>query len=418
MRYQRAIHNIILIIVCVILLTASSVKHGDEIFQIRLLTRDVEFNYFNWMVNALSIKINQSTLGLTKYIPQNQHSTFVLFFLEKVDRINNLEEQLLLLFSDPSIDNSRIKIKEVQAELSNLYREQVFLTPVIEAIFQDQLASIVKQQDLSLLDQTIPPILYHSSPVPTALIVSPREIIRQDANISLSTEMTLDQQILMESKIEEIFDMSALVVEIGGIGLYPTMVMYTSDINWLAEVVAHEWTHNFLSLRPLGLNYLTSPELRTMNETTATIAGKEFGARLIEQFYPNKIPPEPTTLQISPSDTISEPPLFNFQTEMHKTRIQVDQLLNEGKILQAEKFMEQRRLDFIQNGYLIRKLNQAYFAFYGAYADEPVGAAGEDPVGEAVRTLRQKSVTLANFINRISLMWSYEQLLKEISELD
>ena len=45
----------------------------------------------------------------------------------------------------------------------------------------------------------------------------------------------------------------------------------------------------------------------------------------------------------------------------------------------------------------MRKLNQAYFAFYGAYADQPGGAAGEDPVGPAVRALRERSQGLADF---------------------
>ena len=66
---------------------------------------------------------------------------------------------------------------------------------------------------------------------------------------------------------------------------------------------------------------------------------------------------------------------------MHKTRVHVDELLAEGKIDEAEAYMEQRRQIFVQNGYYIRRLNQAYFAFYGAYADVPGGAAGEDPVG-------------------------------------
>jgi hypothetical protein len=63
---------------------------------------------------------------------------------------------------------------------------------------------------------------------------------------------------------------------------------------------------------------------------------------------------------------------------------------------------------------LLRKLNQAYFAFHGAYADAPGGAAGEDPVGPAVRTLREQSASLADFINRISWMTSFEQLQQAI----
>jgi hypothetical protein len=99
---------------------------------------------------------------------------------------------------------------------------------------------------------------------------------------------------------------------------------------------------------------------------------------------------------------------------MHATRVRVDQLLAEGKIEEAETYMEQRRVFFWEHGYLIRKLNQAYFAFYGAYADEPGGAAGADPVGAAVRLLRGKSTSLADFINRIAWMWRYDQLTKAV----
>lgn len=76
--------------------------------------------------------------------------------------------------------------------------------------------------------------------------------------------------------------------------------------------------------------------------------------------------------------------------------------------------MELRREYMWANGYHIRKLNQAYFAFYGAYADQPGGAAGIDPIGEAVRLLRAKSTSLKDFINRIAWMWNFNQLEKAV----
>jgi hypothetical protein len=99
---------------------------------------------------------------------------------------------------------------------------------------------------------------------------------------------------------------------------------------------------------------------------------------------------------------------------MHETRVHVDALLAQGKIDEAETYMEQRRQIFLKNGYLIRKLNQAYFAFNGAYADVPGGAAGEDPVGPAVRALRTKSSSLADFVNTIAWMTSFQQLQQAI----
>jgi len=183
--------------------------------------------------------------------------------------------------------------------------------------------------------------------------------------------------------------------------------------------VAHEWIHNYLTLRPLGLLYGETPELRTMNETTASIAGNEIGGLVIKRFYPELIAPS-TSLKMSlisapfdhpePGDFLR--PKFDFRAEMHETRVTTDALLAEGKIDEAEAYMESRRLVFLKNGYLIRKLNQAYFSFYGAYADSPGGAAGEDPVGPAVRALRAQSKSLADFVNTISWMTSFEQLQK------
>jgi hypothetical protein len=192
------------------------------------------------------------------------------------------------------------------------------------------------------------------------------------------------------------------------------MVVQTSDLNYLAEVVAHEWVHNFLTLRPLGINYLTSPELRTMNETAASIAGNEIGSLVIERYYPELVPPPPDPNPPSGTEAPPEPPAFDFRQEMRATRMIVDRLLAAGKIEEAEQYMDARQADFWNNGYLIRKINQAYFSFYGAYADQPGGAAGEDPVGPAVRELRTQSASLEEFLKRIAWMTSFEELQEAV----
>jgi hypothetical protein len=146
------------------------------------------------------------------------------------------------------------------------------------------------------------------------------------------------------------------------------------------------------------------------------------GTYVIQKYYPEMLASRPeqntafTSFEKSllPSSTQDEPAPFDFRAEMHETRVTADELLAEGKIEEAETYMEQRRQIFWDNGYLLRKLNQAYFAFHGAYADVPGGAAGEDPVGPAVRTLREQSASLADFINRISWMTSFEQLQQAI----
>ena len=144
------------------------------------------------------------------------------------------------------------------------------------------------------------------------------------------------------------------------------------------------------------------------------------GTYLLHRYYPELLAPvtRPNLVSFDEERASAlndqEPPPFDFRAEMHETRVKADELLAEGKIEEAEAYMEARREVFWENGYLIRKLNQAYFAFHGAYADSPGGAAGEDPVGPAVRALREQSDSLADFINTIAWMTSFDELLQAV----
>jgi hypothetical protein len=97
---------------------------------------------------------------------------------------------------------------------------------------------------------------------------------------------------------------------------------------------------------------------------------------------------------------------FDFNKEMRTTRLTADALLAAGQIEEAEAYMEQRRKLFVQNGYGLRKLNQAYFAFHGAYNATPGGApaAGRDKIGPAVQALRKRSATLGDFLRAIAAL--------------
>jgi hypothetical protein len=90
---------------------------------------------------------------------------------------------------------------------------------------------------------------------------------------------------------------------------------------------------------------------------------------------------------------------FEFGPFMRETRLTVDQLLAEGRIDEAEAYMEQRRQTLLDQGYVIRKLNQAYFAFHGSYA---VGPAATDPIGGKLRALRDRSASLADFLQTVA----------------
>jgi hypothetical protein len=406
-------------IVFAALLSYSNPSLTDKIEKIRAYTRRLEFNYITWTMDAALIKTKAASIGAPDGFDHEAQKQIVAEYLQLTQLSLDKEYALQLIYSDANISDKEAASLDIRAQLDKVLARQQKLAPLAESILQGQVAGILAELDLTTLGQPVPNVLYHSTPLPFALIVSPRDRIEQIANVSVNMDLTVDEQAALEAQVDAGLDTSSLVVPIGGVGVYPTMVMRTTDLRWQLNTISHEWTHNYLTLRPLGFLYSGSPELRTMNETTASIAGDEIGALVLERFYPELIIASRSNSRLvsAPSDhSQPEEVPFDFRAEMHETRVTVDTMLAEGRIDEAEAYMEARRLIFLQNGYLLRKINQAYFAFYGAYADVPGGAAGEDPVGPAVRALRAQSESLADFINTISWMTSFEDLQEKLDQ--
>ena len=392
--------------------------------RVRFFNRDIEFDYPNWVLDATWIKVEQNAIGVPYLFDRGTNKQIVFEYLRATEQLIQTEARIEQLYADPVITDKETTSAFLRTERDALTARQDSLAPLAEAVLQSQIGEALAELKLTTSGQTIPPVLYHSSSTPLALIVSPRNHIHQIANISVLPTLTLDEQIKLEDEVAHSMDVSTLIVPIGGVGVYPTMVTETTDLRWMLSTIAHEWTHNYLNVRPLGINYSTTPELRTMNETTASIAGDEVGQLVLQKHYPellvssSSFQPSPNLLSLDESsgssNKLEDPPPFDFRAEMHETRVTADQLLAENKIEEAETYMEKRRQLFWENGYQLRKLNQAYFAFHGAYADVPGGAAGEDHVGPAVRALRAQSDSLADFVNTIAWMTSFEQLQQAI----
>jgi len=73
--------------------------------------------------------------------------------------------------------------------------------------------------------------------------------------------------------------------------------------------------------------------------------------------------------------------------------------------------MEQKRQYLASKGYYIRKLNQAYFAFYGTYADRPTSIS---PIGIELKELRSQSASLKDFLETVAAMTSRQELIDSL----
>ena len=407
----------ILGIILVYLLGGAAIPPVGLESQVRAFTRDYHFDFGTWTLEAISAKLAGWGLSLERFLTPEAQSQLVLDYLNQVQLVNSLNSEILAVYTNPSIPSPDLYSQPLRITLQNELDHLTSLAPKAEAVLQNQLMDILHHTGLSFLGQPFPPSLYQVSEIPQSLVVSPRTVIRREMDISLSPRISIDSKIQLEEAIFSELDHAALVVPIGGIGTYPTMVMQSSNLIWLTEVIAHEWVHNFLTLRPLGMLYLANEELRTINETTASLAGQELGWLIMEKYYPDQIPldtlPPHVEAVPAPPEAALDPDIFDFLTEIRLTRIETDRLLADGDVEGAEAYMEARRQNFWDNGYPIRRLNQAYFAFHGAYGGTPGGgAAGEDPVGPAVIALRAQYDHLADFLNAISWVNSYQALLR------
>ena len=99
---------------------------------------------------------------------------------------------------------------------------------------------------------------------------------------------------------------------------------------------------------------------------------------------------------------------FNFNMVMRETREKVDEYLQNGDIQMAEDYMDSQRDLFVSNGYPVRKINQAYFSFYGTYANRPESIS---LTYKYLLEIRNKMSSLYEFLAILKYISSYEEFL-------
>ncbi len=363
------------------------------------------FDLLGWEVNALMEKLrallNQPAHGVT----YTESVNLVQEYLDRAQQIRGLENEISRIFGEQG-HQSTPEIAELQQQIGTLRALQQRKRPAVEQIIEGQIAYALKEEGLQWLNMAFPPVQFTFVEPPRKLVVSPRDRIITTYSQMLAAEMSIDQIEQSEANYQESYAVSAYITNIGGLGAFPTMVIDRASLPWVLSTVAHEWTHNYLTLFPLGINYLTSADLSTLNETVADIVGNEIGHRALRTFYPDQIPPPTTATETPPIDP-NEPPPFDFEQEMRETRIQVDNLLALGKIEAAERYMEERRLVFVDHGYRLRVLNQAYFAFHGSYGTSP---ASTSPIGPKLEQLRRLTPNVQTFLQTVRSITSVEEL--------
>lgn len=374
-----------------------------------------QFDFLSWELDALRAKADQVLYGQHALLSEEQRSQFVRDYMADLQRAQALEAEIAAIYSDPTQAQPAQASAGLQGERDALRDSLRQRQSTTEAILEGQVAAVLVEQGFGVLGQLLPPMAMRFSRVPNLLVTSPLDEIRLDISLPL-VPLPVDERAAIEQALEAQYELSALVVPLGGIALYPAMVFETASIPFAVETFAHEWLHHYLYFYPLGLSYFAGDgfggEARIINETTADLFGKEIAGLVLARYYPDFPPPVLPTYEDEPAPA-PDPQAFDFGAAMHETRVTLDELLAEGDVEGAEAYLEERRLFFYENGIALRRLNQAFFAFYGGYqaGGGVVGAGGSDPTGPAIVAIRAHSPTVLAFIEHLRGITTRAELL-------
>lgn len=392
------------------LTTASAPPEQALSVQIAEATRPYQFDFINWETEAIANEIGRQLSHLWHGEDYTNQQDVVRQFIEQERQINELERKLRQLYA--TSETSPTEATELNEELSSLRENQTAIITQVEMILAQQVETILRQEGFAIGGQILPPVTFRLIEPPTFLIISPREQIKRQQSLNLQPGLSVVDRTTIEESLNSRGNVSSYVTNIGGLGSFPTMVISHDYLPYLIDIIIHEWTHNYLFTFPSNMawSHQGHPRLQTINETTASLIGRELSRKVILRYYPEweaHLPPLDETGQPQPA----EPSPFHLA--MRRIRQRVDQLLAAGKIEEAEAFMEAERLKLVEQGYLLRKLNQAYFAFHGSYALSP---SSVDPTGRQLRQLRAMSPSLKAFLNRVGWLNSYEQYQAWLAE--
>jgi hypothetical protein len=409
-----------LIVILLSLLQRTDVPPTDT-YRLRLHdeTAGLGFNFAAWEVKALLRKVGNALLAPQDTLSETQRDDLVREYIEALGAADRLRAQTTAAYSRDDGGDALERAVSGEQALADLRAWLDARQDVVEGILEEQATMALQEEGFGALGFVWPPVKIRFTPLPLLLVTSARSEITRAGDIHLKAGLPIAERIELEASVDRRFeDKRSLVTTIGGLSAYPAMILETDSLTWLADTFAHEWAHQYLVFHPLGIGYSQSTQMTSINETTASIVGREVGRRVILRYYPElsdrlpllrEPPAEPpmTSKEVVPPEP-PPPGVWDYNREMRETRLRVEELLAEGQVDQADEYMEQRRRVFVEHGHDIRKLNQAWFAFHGSYATSP---STVNPIGGQLEWLRAQSSSLRAFVSTVSAISQHADLL-------
>lgn len=394
---------LILLSLCLILAGCAPAAEFDS--SLKSIVSPHQFSIAQWELVTITGELNSLISGKGEMTEDGTGT--VIDYFNLVEQIKSLEAEIAYVKAGYKEGD----LASLEAELDRLQQQKTALADSVERIIAGQIREVLAEEGIYhplyngiKIKANLPPLLFELEPPPHLLVISPRDRIESMREVHLQQSLSVKAMESIEEEVDKL-GVSSLVVGLGGLGTYPAFVVDDASLQFTISAATEEWLHNYLTFKPLGFLYLLdltgisrNYDIATMNETVVGIISNEIGGIVCQKYYPE---------YVNNQQQPAEEPEFDFNREMREIRQAVDAYLAQGEISQAEAFMEEKRQYLASRGYYIRKLNQAYFAFHGTYADSPTSIS---PIGAELKQLREQSASLKDFLNTAAALTSRQEL--------
>ena len=319
-----AFHIIKVMILFGLILSPLQISSRDVLVlnQIESVAYSHMFGLAEWEIVNLSDKWLYKAINLFPWQRTSYEDGAAKFdrYFELSYEIENMNHKINISRSpDNKEDTNNLAIYNQQ--LADLIDEQMDIRSLAEEYLEQQISSILKDEKItSKFGLVFPPTNFRFQNPPKLLVISPRNKIERLQDILLKQQMSIDEMEILEAHALDEENLSAVILNIGGIATYPAIIPPRGSKRHVIETAAHEWLHHYFFFKELGKHFGDSSEMISLNETIANVIGEELSGiictklvRLNQQCEFSK-----------EKSTINNANGFNFGKEMRETRLMVE----------------------------------------------------------------------------------------------
>ncbi|MFZ4815193.1 MAG: hypothetical protein ACOYL5_11710, partial [Phototrophicaceae bacterium] len=269
-RLWRVLAWIVRLGVMLTVLRHSVYATGEPYYDLAAVINGASFDYVGWEAHAIAAKLTGASRdGLA--LDEPERAAFVRAYFDDLAHVHQAEAQVTALYADPNQRDPEQASAPFRAERDRLRASLNARQSTVEAALEAQVGGVLREHGF-----TFPPLANRFTGQTLLLVTSPRNQITLEYAFTLNA-IPVDQRDAIERRIITEQGMSALIVPIGGMALYPAMIVESANLPYIIETFAHEWLHHYFMFTPLGwqTEFAQNPEARIINESSATLFGQE-----------------------------------------------------------------------------------------------------------------------------------------------